>query len=406
MWKDKLLSVRNYIVKHCKILFPVFLVAVVAITVCFALKAGQNREEQQEALESSQAEVPEQTVEPVAEEVPLAANEDSELHSLIATYYNAIAMGDEETLRSVCDEIENEDMLRIVETAKYIDYYPTIEIYTKPGFEEGSTIAFVYYRITFLNQEDEFPGYQSLYICTDEQGKLYIKKTENSQEVKDYIQTVSSQADVVEFNNRVTVEYNELMAAKPELLQYMYELASQVEVSIGVQLAKQNEAAAVEPAVVQQEETPTEQPAENQGATAETPEESGPQYATATTTVNVRSSDSEQADKLGKVTGGERVEVQEVRVNGWTKIVYEGKDGYIKSEYLQMAESAADAESIGTVKATTNINVRSAASETAERLGVLTGGETAELIENADGWCKIKYNGQIGYVKVDYVEQN
>lgn len=406
MWKDKLLSVRNYIVKHCKILFPVLLVAVVAITVCFALKAGQNREEQQEALESSQAEVPEQTVEPVAEEVPLAANEDSELHSLIATYYNAIAMGDEETLRSVCDEIENEDMLRIVETAKYIDYYPTIEIYTKPGFEEGSTIAFVYYRIMFLNQEDEFPGYQSLYICTDEQGQLYIKKTENSQEVKDYIQTVSSQADVVEFNNRVTVEYNELMAAKPELLQYMYELASQVEVSIGVQLAKQNEAASVEPAVVQQEETPTEQPAENQGATAETLQESGPQYATATATVNVRSSDSEQADKLGKVAGGERVEVQEVRVNGWTKIVYEGKDGYIKSEYLQMAESAAGAESIGTVKATTNINVRSAASETAERLGVLTGGETAELIENADGWCKIKYNGQIGYVKADYVEQN
>jgi uncharacterized protein YgiM (DUF1202 family) len=80
----------------------------------------------------------------------------------------------------------------------------------------------------------------------------------------------------------------------------------------------------------------------------------------------VRSSDSEQADKLGKVVGGTKVQVQEVRVNGWTKIVYEGGDGYIKSEYLQMEESAEGLETIGTVTANTNINVRSAASEEAE----------------------------------------
>ena len=55
--------------------------------------------------------------------------------------------------------------------------------------------------------------------------------------------------------------------------------------------------------------------------------------------------------------------------------------------------------------ATTNINVRSAASETAERLGVLAGGSTLDLIANENGWCKVKYNGQVGYVKSDYVTQ-
>ena len=94
----------------------------------------------------------------------------------------------------------------------------------------------------------------------------------------------------------------------------------------------------------------------------------------------------------------------EQRVNGWTKVLFEGKEGYIKSEFLQMTESAAGAESIGTVTATTNINVRSSASETADRLGVLAGGDSAELVAREDGWCKIKYQGQIGYVKADYVE--
>ena len=133
--------------------------------------------------------------------------------------------------------------------------------------------------------------------------------------------------------------------------------------------------------------------------------ETGPIYATATTTVNVRSSDSEQAEKLGKVSGGSRVQVQEVRVNGWTKIIYEGKDGYIKSEYLQLEESADGLETIGTVTATTTVNIRSAANETAERLGVLAGGESLSLIANEDGWCKVNYNGQVGYVKADYVTQ-
>ena len=129
-----------------------------------------------------------------------------------------------------------------------------------------------------------------------------------------------------------------------------------------------------------------------------------PQYATATTTVNVRSSDSEKADKLGKVSGGSKLQVLEQRVNGWTKVLFEGKEGYIKSEFLQMAESADGAEVIGTVTATTNINVRAAASETADRLGVLAGGDSVELVARENGWCKIKYNGQIGYVKEDYVQ--
>jgi len=404
MWKDKLIAVRDYIVKHCKIAFPVLLIIVVAVTVCVALGMGKGDEEGRQPADVSSTDVSEpESVEVVAEDVPLTANEDSELYSLIVTYYNAVAMGDEETLRSVCDEIEDKDMLRIKETAKYIDKYPAIEIYIKPGYEEGSTIAFVYYRIMFQNQDAEFPGYQTLYVCTDEQGQLYIKKTVNSAEVDEYIKEVSSQADVVVFNNRVNVEYNELVAERPELLQYMSELASQVEVSIGVELARQNEQTAAQ----QPEETPAGNTGESPETPAvETPPAEGPQYATATTTVNVRSSDSEQADKLGKVTGGDTVEVQEVRVNGWTKVVYQGGDGYIKSEYLQMVESASGAQTIGTVTATTNINVRASASETADRLGVLAGGETVDLIEIADGWCKIKYNNQVAYVKADYVQQN
>lgn len=405
MRKDKWSTIRDLIVKNCKIVFPVLLIVIVAVTVVIALNAGRTRQEDENlSVESSVQDEQTAETEPVAEEVPLTANEDSDIYTLIATYYNAMGLGDTETMLSVCDEISENDLLYYEELAKYIDHYANLEIYSKQGPVEGSVIAYVYFKMGIVNYE-EVPGYETLYICRNEEGQLYIKNVNNfTDEEREYIKAVNEQVDVVEFNNRVNVEYNELMSANPELFEYLGLLGSQVQVSVGEILAARN-AENIQPEDTNSEEQGGGDETQSQTPVAESPAESGPQYAVATTTVNVRSSDSEQADKLGKVSNGTRVQVQEVRVNGWTKIVYEGKDGYIKSEFLQLEENAAGLEVIGTVTATTNINIRSAASETAERLGMLAGGESLDLIANEDGWCKVKYNGQVGYVKADYVTQ-
>lgn len=404
MWKEKLHFLGNYIIKHSKVVLPAVVVVAVAVTVSVSLSMNNRHREEQQNAESAAAVSSEIATEPTTEDVPLVANEEGAVYTLVATYYNAMATGDETTLRSVCDEISDKDMYRYLELAQYIDYYPTLEIYTKTGPEEGSVIAYVYYKIVFVGHEEEVPGYQALYICTNDQGEMYIKRGENSEEVNDYIKTVSTQDDVVEFNNKITVEYNELMVDHPEVLQYISELDSQVSIAVGEKLANQ---------VAGDQNTDTsaeggDQAADGQDTSAEgteqPAEEQGPQYVTTTTTVNVRSSDSEQADKLGKVAGGTKLQVLEQRANGWTKVDYEGKEGYIKTEFLQLAESAAGAETIGTVTATTNINVRASASETADRLGVLSGGDSAELVGTEGDWSKIRYNGQIGYVKSEYVQ--
>ena len=403
MWKEKIHSIGNYIIKHNKVVLPAVVVVAVAITVSVSLSlSNRHKEAQQEAEIASAAS--ETATETATEEVPLVANEEGAIYTLIATYYNAMATGDEETLRSVCDEISDKDMYRYVELSQYIDYYPTLEIYTKTGPEEGSVIAYVYYKISFVGHEEEVPGYQALYICTNDQGGLYIKRGENSEEVNEYIKTVSTQDDVVEFNNKITVEYNELMVDHPEVLQYISELDSQVSIAVGEKLANQV-AAETQGAEAGTEEGSTDgQDTQTENGEQQEAEDQGPQYVTTTTTVNVRSSDSEQADKLGKVSGGTKLQVLEQRPNGWTKVDYEGKEGYIKTEFLQLAESAAGTETIGTVTATTNINVRASASETADRLGVLSGGDSAELVGTEGDWSKIKYNGQIGYVKSEYVQ--
>ena len=53
--------------------------------------------------------------------------------------------------------------------------------------------------------------------------------------------------------------------------------------------------------------------------------------AKTTDVVNIRSSDSETADKVGKAQKGDEFVVLEQKINGWSKIKYNDKECYIKT---------------------------------------------------------------------------
>lgn len=398
MIKDKFQLVRDYLIKNYKIILPVGVILAVAVTVSIALAASGDRKIE-DIVPSDIA--TQESIASTVEEVPLTENGDDAIRELILTFYNAQAVGDLDTIKALCDEVSELDLLSFQEKANYIEYFPEIVIYTKKGMNEGESIVYVYYKMTFVNHDEEFPGYTSYYVCTAEDGSLYIKRSNFSDELNEYISTICVQDDVVEFNNRITAEYDDFFKEHPDLEGYAEEVMAQVNMNVGVKWSKMQEEAAAREA------------ANAAGNDADEPEvvdgpiasEEEAVYAYALDTVNVRVSDSEKADKLGKATKGSKWQVLEERVNGWTKIDYEGQDGYIRSDFLRVQENASGQTTIGEVKAKTNINVRAAASETAEKLGVLAGGDTAELIADEGDWCKIKYSGKVGYVKGEYVER-
>ncbi len=405
MIKDRLIVVRDFAVRNSKLVFPVILIAAVATTVTLALRAGN-----EDALDSSLP-LPEElslaaspTPEPEADpkDTTMEMNTNGELYTLIATYYNAFATGDVETIKSISTYMEETEEIRIPEMSKYVESYPYIEIYTKPGPRENSYLAYVYFHITLTSFEEEVPGMDTFYVCTNEDGSLYLNTDEVVPDTElEYIREMNLQDDVVELNNQTNVECKEIFLENADLFYYVQELVTDVKKTTGETLAAQNGGTA-EPAV-QEEEGGTP---ENNGEGEQPVETAVPQptSGTTTTTVNVRASDSEQAEKIGKVSGGTEVPIVAQQLNGWTHILYEGKDGYIKSEFLSVAETADNSQVIGQVTATTNINVRLAPSQDAAKLGILTGGDQVDLLERADGWCKVIYSGQVGYVKEEFVQ--
>ena len=122
--------------------------------------------------------------------------------------------------------------------------------------------------------------------------------------------------------------------------------------------------------------------------------------------LNVRlepSTDSEKVGKLYKDCGGIILE----RRDGWTKIQSGELIGWASDEYLLFGEEAEElASSVGITVAHIDdgLNVRKEPSLEADIYGVLPKGDTVEVISvGEDGWACIDYEGQDGYVSMDFV---
>lgn len=416
----KLDSLGSWLVKHAKIVMPVVLAACVIITVVISVRANKKEAEQQENIAAnSTLEETMEAAEYVVPEVALQQNTNPEITELVNTYYTAQAAGDIDTIRSLVNTIDDSEILRIEETSKYIDSYPTLDIYTKEGPVENTYIVYVCSELKFTDYDDLFPGMKVYYVCMDENGKYYINESEEGDDNElAYIREVTLQDDVIDLNNKVAAAYNDMVAENPDLAQFILDLNAEIKKNVGGALAQDTEESGTE---AESEE------AEAQNGTEENAEEGSEVVVTkvkATDVVNIRSSDSETADKLGKAAIGDEFKLLEKIGNGWSKIEYEGGEAYIKSEFLEDIETevvdngneaeneepeedteTATVETNGTVTVIENVRIRSSASENSEKLGTAYAGEKLELVmKQADGWTKIKYNGRTAYVKSDYVK--
>lgn len=349
-----------------------------------------------------------------------------EVNNLVKQYYQALVEGDIDTIKSIKNYTDAEEELKVVKKSEFIEGYPVITVYTKKGPEEGSYVAYVQYEVKFVNQDTTAPGLNTLYICTNEDGSLYINANELEENVVEYLKSISVQNDVVDLFNTVQVAYNDTKTQNEELSTFLDELPNLL-------------AEAVNEAMEEQEAL--EAAAEPVEATTEPEVQVVVTKVKTKAVVNVRSSDSVEADKLGKTSNGQILELIEERLNGWSKVNFEGKEGYIKSEYLEaeetemvlveapvteeetteetVAEPAPVTETISETvdvtqenfdtpkkaKITSNVRVREAASTEANVLGTAYKGAAIYVLGQLNnGWTKVDYQDKEGYIKSDYIE--
>ena len=299
--------------------------------------------------------------------------------------------------------------------SRYIDHYDNIVCYTQQGYEKESYYVYVTYDIYFKDIDTPVPGIIGLYYAKDSLEKYRIFKQNNmSSLVLQNFYIAYMQQDVQDIYNQISLKYNETLESDEELNDFMLSYQDIMNNDM-VALNEERERIAAEQAQNDDDNA-------NQGPVRE--------RVKATTSVNVRSSDSETAERLGTVSEGAILTRIEAKLNGWSKVEYEGKEAYIKSEYLQVVDSDGNAVDNNNtdnnqtannttnntttnnddgekkyVSAIDNVNIRSEADIDAERVGFAYNGDKLEFVEKlSNGWTKIKYNGKDAYVKSDYVQ--
>ena len=392
------------------------------------------------SAETQPAETGTQTAEAGAAYAPLEENAYPEVNTLIEKYYQAAAAGDIDTINAIKDYSSETELLQIQEKSRYLEGYEDIDCYTKPGPQENSFVVYASYYAKFRDIDRTVCGLNTFVVCRNENGEYYIHDCTNDETMREYRINVTKQDDVVELFNRVQVEYNEAVTEDAELAAFLTQLSEDLKASVGDALAgleteAGTEAGTESAAEGSAGEEQTEAAAETESESAEEEQAGEGTLVEAIDVVNIRSSDSENADILGKAQIGDTFTLLESRQNGWSKVEYDGGEAFMKSEFLAAAEDGsseeasegtdseeeaasgddassdgeasdgADVPDSGTYRLTSTVNIRSSASEDADRIGVGYSGDEVEiLMKQSDGWTKVRFKGETGYIRTDVLQ--
>ncbi len=395
-------KVKEFIKEHTIyfVIGGVFVALVIALIVFMVSHKGGSVDAGENSVE-----LPKTSVE-VPKDKYLKQDENSNVYKLMFSYYSAIRDGDANAVAALCNTLSDTERYRIEEKAKYYSTFSNFNVYTKQGFEENSYLVLVEFDITYADTTTPAPSLDSVYVCTNESGALYINKADLTDDEEAYLLELSVQSDVEELIENVQINYNKALEGDEALATLIPQIESSVNEAVKAKLSEQQKENQTEEAEM---EAKAQQEAKDASATT----------VRTTDNVNIRASASTDAEALGKASTGDTFKRYEEMENGWSKIDYNGKEAYIKSEYLETVGGASSeggdssdgngassevAQSGGKITVTENVNVRESASETSNKLGVAYRGDQFELIEKKDGWCKIKYDGKEAYVKADFVE--
>ncbi|MCR4843164.1 MAG: hypothetical protein K5840_07890 [Eubacterium sp.] len=310
-------------------------------------------------------------------------NAHEDINDLMETYYTAYAEGDLTALQTVATPISTLEQSYITMMSSYLESYEVINVYTEQGLDENSYLVAVETAMHFDGVETAAPGIETFYVRKNDEGSYYIDNVyswfnlsgqENTidQTIADRITEYKQEADGVYLFAKVDGEYDTALASDADLNTMMTKtipaaLSQWVYSSTADSVTTNETTESTDGTDTTTEETTTEETTTEETTTEETTteettteetttEESTTESTTTTTTsskptvnddfekgteiycvetVVVRSKMKKKSDRVATVYGGEWLTVVESYDNGWTKVKYGKKKGYVKTSVLQ-----------------------------------------------------------------------
>lgn len=404
--------------------------------VLILVKAGSPKQSQN-GQDVAATEVTSEASNDAVQEFEVDAYED--VNTLINQYYTAYAAGDTDTLQTIATPLSENEKSYISVFSQYVDAYQNIKCYTKQGLDASSYLVSVYVEVKFKDVDTVAPGLDFFYVRTNDDGSVYIdnlysqynlKIKENALDtsIQNLISEYEGSEDVNSLQKEVQDKYDTAVASDDKLSEMIQTtIPNAITEWAGTIVSQNTETESTEQQVSEEttEAEQTETPEEN----TDQPEENGPTQSEPDTvyavdTVNVRAAADTESEKLGTLEQG--TALTRTGTDGeWSIVNYNGQTGYIKTEYLttKNADSEADngqTDNGGNDEQTSagdfiaegtvitlkdSVNVRSGMSESDSKIGTaFTGEKVTVVMSYAEGWTKVTWNGQTGYIKTSLLQ--
>ena len=280
---------------------------------------------------------------------PLLENAYPEVNELITEYYAALQSKDLETVKALFDYSEDKELLRMQENSSHIESYNNIVCYTKSGLEPDSYVVYACYDVKFVGFDTLVPGLTPFYVSKNAEGSFYIHDWEHDPEAAAYSNEVTAQADVTALYDRIRTGAEEKKAGDEALSAFLAGYVDDMKVAVGEALTEQKNAPESPEASAENTQSQEGTSKEGMGTPSSEPEPAP--------------TPSQPAASSGKVPNSGEFTVSET------------------------------------------VNVRKSANENSDRIGVCYSGEKLEiLMKQADGWTRVKFQGETGYVKSDVLK--
>lgn len=124
--------------------------------------------------------------------------------------------------------------------------------------------------------------------------------------------------------------------------------------------------------------------------------------------LNLRAQGSSSSRWLGKYSRGTWVEIIGSQNNFYQVITPDGKTGYMSKNYITDSQEGLSSQQRVAVVTNQNggafLNFRQQPSYSASVLGIFYNGVPLKLIGEISGWYQVELNGQVGYVRSEFVK--
>ncbi|WP_434796474.1 SH3 domain-containing protein [Terrisporobacter vanillatitrophus] len=125
---------------------------------------------------------------------------------------------------------------------------------------------------------------------------------------------------------------------------------------------------------------------------------------TITDNINIRKGPNTNYAKIGSLKKNAKVSIVAKTSNNWYKIKFNNSYAYISSQYVTLTKIE-ELEYSATASILSGVYVRKGPNTNYEKIGSVKKGDKVDIVAiTSNGWCKIKYNNEFGYIYGEYVD--